>query len=70
VGIRDPELSSASLHVLVIAAGHRRLEAQCAEASDQVPSLDWTNGRHSSDFADFEAVAVNDWNRGVIGNAE
>lgn len=28
VGIRDPELSSASLHVLVIAAGHRRLEAQ------------------------------------------
>jgi hypothetical protein len=54
----------------VIATRHRGLEAQCTEAGDQVPTLDWTNGRHSSDFADFEAVAVNVGNRGVIGYAE
>jgi hypothetical protein len=29
-----------------------------------------TDGRNSSDVADFEAVAVNVWNRGVIGNAD
>ena len=48
----------------------RRLEAQRTEASDQVLPFDWTNGRHSSDFADLKALAVNVRNRGVIGNAE
>jgi hypothetical protein len=55
---------------LVIASGYRRLEAQRTEASDQVLPFDWTNGRHSSDFADFKVLAVNVRNRGVIGNAE
>ena len=70
VRIRDPKLSSAPLHVLVIASGYRRLEAQRTEAGDQVLPFDWTNGRHSSDFADLKALAVNVRNRGVIGNAE
>src|ERR1035437_511332 len=70
VRIRDPKFSSAPLHVLVIASGYRRLEAQRTEASDQVLPFDWTNGRHSSDFADLKALAVNVRNRGVIGNAE
>src|ERR1017187_10380385 len=70
VWIRDPKLYTAAFHVLVIATGYRRLEAQCTQASDQVPALDRTNGRHSSDFADFEAVAVNLRNRRVIGDAE
>src|ERR1035437_9572329 len=70
VRIRYPKLSSAPLHVLVISAGHRRLEAQRTEVSDQVLPFDWTNGRHSSDFADLKALAVNVRNRGVIGNAE
>ena len=48
----------------------RRLEAQRTEASDQVLPFDWSNGRHSSDFADLKALAVNVRNRGVIGNAE
>jgi hypothetical protein len=64
-----PELSSAPLHVLVSAAGHRRLEAQRMEASDQVLPLDWTSGRHSGNFADLDAVAVNVRNR-WIGNVE
>src|ERR1035437_9154877 len=51
-------------------ASRRRLEAQRTEASDQVLPFDWTNGRHSSDFADLKALAVNVRNRGVIGNAE
>src|ERR1035441_1451465 len=44
----------------------RRLEAQRTEASDQVLPFDWSNGRHSSDFADLNALAVNVRNRGVI----
>src|ERR1035437_7766335 len=70
VRIRDPKFSSAPLHVLVIASGYRRLEAQRTEVSDQVPPLDGTNGGHSGDLADLEAVAVDVGNRGVIGDAE
>ena len=40
VRIWDSELSSAPLHVLVIAARHGRLEAQRTEAGDQVLPLD------------------------------
>ena len=65
-----PEPSSAPLHVLVIAAGHRRLEPQRTEKSDKVLGFDWTDRRHSGDFADLDAMAVDVWNRGVIGDAE
>ena len=70
VGIRYPELSSAPLHLLVVASGHGRLEAQRAKASDQVLALDWTNRGHSGDFANLDAVAAEVRNRGAIGNAD
>ena len=41
VRIRYPKPSSAPLHVLVIAAGYRRLGALSTEASDQFLPLDW-----------------------------
>ena len=67
--IRNPKLPSAPLHVLVIAAGHRRIKAQLSQAGDQVLPLDRTDVGHLGDFADLEAVAVDIWNRGVISNA-
>src|SRR6266542_5770384 len=54
----------------MIPAGYRRLKAQSAQARDQLPPFDGTNGGHSDDFVDFDPVAVNVGNRGVIGDAE
>ena len=54
----------------MIAAGHRRLKAQNAQVCNRLPTLDGTDGGHSSDFADFDAVTVNVRNRGVIGDAQ
>ena len=64
------KLYSAPLHILVITAGYRRLEAQRTQASDQILPLDCTNRRHSGDFADLQADAIDVRNRGVIVNAE
>jgi len=70
VRIRDPQFSATSPHVLVIAAGYRRVKAQSAEIGNQLSPFDRTKGRHSGDFTDFDAIAINLRNRGVIGDAE
>ena len=47
--------------------GVERFERMCM---NRLAEIVVTDGRNSSDVADFEAVAVNVWNRGVIGNAD
>jgi hypothetical protein len=47
-----------------------RSPAHGGKRSGLVLPLEWTNGGHSSDFADLKAVAVDIGTRGVIGNTE
>ena len=63
VRIRDSQFSAASFHVVAIAAGNRRLKAQSALVGNQLSTLGGTDGGHSSDFADFDAVTFNVRNR-------
>jgi hypothetical protein len=68
--IRNAQLSTASPHVLVIATGNRRIEAQSAQTGNQFSAFDGTNGGHSRDFANFDAMAFDVRYRSVIGDTE